>query len=178
MRIPVSLALISLHTLLESNLPFSRHSFLMLGIILLIPETPRWLVAHDRPAEALDVLRRLNRHKLSDDAIQAIHADIVNTVAYESALGTGSWADIVRSDDLHSRRRFLIACSIQLFQQAGGINALIYYSNTIFQQSLGFDNQLAALMSGFLNTWFFVASFIPCKNMPSHSPHHHHTDRC
>lgn len=44
-----------------------------------------------------------------------------------------------------------------------GINALIYYSNTLFTQSLKFNTELAALMSGFLNTWLFVASFIPCK---------------
>ena len=37
----------------------------------------------------------------------------------------------------------------------------IYYSNTLFQQSVGLSPDLSALMSGFLNTWFFVASFIP-----------------
>ena len=35
------------------------------------------------------------------------------------------------------------------------------YSGTIFQKSLGFDAHLAGLMSGFLNTWFLLASFIP-----------------
>jgi hypothetical protein len=37
----------------------------------------------------------------------------------------------------------------------------IYYSGTLFQKSLGFDARLSGLMSGFLNTWFFLASFIP-----------------
>lgn len=35
----------------------------MLFIIMIIPETPRWLVSHRRDEEALDVLRRLNRKK-------------------------------------------------------------------------------------------------------------------
>ena len=35
------------------------------------------------------------------------------------------------------------------------------YAGTIFSTSLGFDDHFAALMSGFLFTWFFVASFIP-----------------
>jgi hypothetical protein len=138
----------------------------MLAIILIIPETPRWLIAHNRSDEALDVLQRLNRKVLGEQAVRNIHADIVKTVAYETSLGTGKWADLLKSDEIHSRRRFLIACSIQIFQQLGGINALIYYSNTIFQQSLNFSSDLSALMSGFLNTWFFVASFIPCERFP------------
>lgn len=136
-----------------------------------------------------------------------MHSDIVNTVAYEASIGSGSWSDIVKSDDIQSRRRFFIACGIQAMQQLGGkqfrtegtaglacesfemnekhsplgahptffetslthhffytgINALIYYSNTLFSKSLGFDAELSSLMSGFLNTWFFAASFIPCK---------------
>lgn len=35
------------------------------------------------------------------------------------------------------------------------------YSGTLFEKSLGFDAHLSGLMSGFLNTWFFLASFIP-----------------
>jgi hypothetical protein len=31
----------------------------------------------------------------------------------------------------------------------------------LFQNSLGFDANTSGLMAGFLNTWFFLASFIP-----------------
>lgn len=133
----------------------------MLFIVAIIPDTPRWLVSHHRAEEALDVLQRLNRKKMSPEAIDRMHADIVNTVAYEASIGSGTWGDLLKSDSIQSRRRFLIACSVQAFQQLGGINALIYYSNTLFSKSLGFSNNMSALMSGFLNTWFFVASFIP-----------------
>ena len=46
------------------------------------------------------------------------------------------------------------------FQQLSGINAIIYYSSTLFR-NVGFSAHLSALMSGFLQLWFFVASFIP-----------------
>jgi MFS family permease len=133
----------------------------MILIIFIIPETPRWLAARDRNEEALEVLTRLNKGKMSHEEIQNIHTDIVRTVAIEKSIGAGTWGDLLKNDSIQSRRRFLIACSIQAFQQLGGINALIYYSGTLFQDSLGFDAHLSGLMSGFLNTWFFAASFIP-----------------
>ena len=34
------------------------------------------------------------------------------------------------------------------------------YSNTLFS-NVGFSNRLSALMAGFLQLWFFIASFIP-----------------
>jgi hypothetical protein len=135
--------------------------FPMLILLLILPETPRWLAAHGRQDESLQVLRRLKGHNTSEDDILKLHADIVNTIRVETELNAGSWKDILRSDQIHSRRRFLIACSIQIFQQLGGINAVIYYSGTLFNKSLGFDKHLSGLMGGALQTWFFLASFIP-----------------
>jgi MFS family permease len=133
----------------------------MLFICFIIPETPRWLAAHDRNEECLTVLRRMHAGKLPEEEIKAQHNLIVRTVALETQAGAGSWMDLFRSDVVHTRRRFFIACAIQIFQQLGGINALIYYANTLFMNSLGFSAELSGLMAGFLNTWFFLASFIP-----------------
>lgn len=133
----------------------------MLVLSLVVDESPRWLAAHGRHDEALDVLQRLQRGKLSEENIQAQYNDIINTVQVEKSLGSGSWKDLLKNDSIQSQRRFLIACGIQIFQQAGGINAIVYYSGTLFSKSVGFDDHMSSLMAGFLNTWFFVASFIP-----------------
>ncbi|KAK9368191.1 general substrate transporter [Lipomyces kononenkoae] len=133
----------------------------MLLLLIIVDETPRWLAAHDHYNEALEVLRRLNNGKISDTDVVAIYEDILQTVSIEKALGAGSWKDLLKNDEIQSQRRFFIACGIQMFQQLGGINAIIYYSGTIFQQSVGFSAGMSSLMSGFLQTWFFVASFIP-----------------
>ncbi|OQE20198.1 hypothetical protein PENFLA_c017G05226 [Penicillium flavigenum] len=133
----------------------------MLVLLLLVDETPRWLAAHDHHDQAFDVLRRLNHEKMPEASILALHEDILRTVSVERAIGAGSWKDLLKNDKIQSQRRFLIACAIQIFQQLGGINAIIYYSGTLFEKSLGFSAHMSSLMSGFLQTWFFVASFIP-----------------
>lgn len=134
--------------------------FSILFLTTVVPETPRWLASHDRSEECLAVLARIQGTSENDAVVQRLHQTITETVAYEASRQAG-WKDIFRSDPIKSRRRFLIACGIQMFQQLGGINAIIYYSGTLFEKSIGFDTHMSALMSGFLQTWFFVASFIP-----------------
>ena len=94
--------------------------FAMLGLIWIIDETPRWLVSHDRHDEAIDVLRRLKHSSMSETQIQTLHAEIVEAARIEKAIGSGSWRDLRRNDDIQSLRRLLIACGIQAMQQLGG----------------------------------------------------------
>jgi hypothetical protein len=170
----------------------------MVALVLIIPETPRWLAGHDRNEECYEVLKRMHKGKMTDMEIKSEYDMIVGTVALETSAGASSWKDLLQSDGelrkatsivhtradysctvVHTRRRFLIACGIQIFQQLGGINALICklmndpllciynsdhmtdYAGALFQNSLGFDANTSGLMAGFLNTWFFLASFIP-----------------
>lgn len=97
----------------------------MLLLISILPESPRWLAAHGRAEESLSVLRRLRSHNLDDDAIVRLHDDVIKAVEEESTIMAGSWKNLLKADKIHSRRRLLIACGIQAFQQLGGINAII-----------------------------------------------------
>ncbi|KAF7555705.1 hypothetical protein G7Z17_g1999 [Cylindrodendrum hubeiense] len=133
----------------------------ILIILMFIPETPRWLASHDRPDECLEILARIHSAPSDNIEVQRLHNSIIQTVAYEASIGAGSWKDLLKNDRIKSQKRLLIACGIQSMQQLGGINALIYYSSTLFEHSVGFSPRMSSLMSGFLQTWFFVASFIP-----------------
>ncbi|KAG6293246.1 hypothetical protein E4U46_007822 [Claviceps purpurea] len=136
---------------------------LMLLLLPLIPETPRWLAAHGRADECARVLAAMQDATLNDIEVQRQHASIMQAIALEASQqhGSSSWRHLLADDGVHSRSRLLMACAIQAFQQLGGINAVTYYTSTLFSKSIGFDDHTAALMSGFLQTWFFIASFIP-----------------
>lgn len=97
----------------------------MLFILFIIPESPRWLAAHDRPDECLAVLQRLRTGTDDQVAVRRLHSEIIQTVAMEVSIGAGSWKDLLKNDHIKSQRRLLIACAIQSFQQLGGINAII-----------------------------------------------------
>ncbi|KAF2156441.1 sugar transporter STL1 [Myriangium duriaei CBS 260.36] len=132
-----------------------------IGILsLVLPESPRWLMSHERVEQARTIIAALYSDRSEaeiDDFTNRIHSAVV----LENSTQIHGLKAIFQEDDIRSRKRLLIACSVQFFQQLGGINGFIYYSGTIFSQALGFDDHMAALMSGFLFTWFFVASFIP-----------------
>ena len=104
----------------------------MLLILMVVPETPRWLASHGREDESLTVLQRLHNRRMSEGSIRLLHENIVAVVAAEKAVDTGTWKDFLKSDRFHSRRRLYIACAIQAFQQLGGINAIIYVRQHTF----------------------------------------------
>ncbi|KAK9312691.1 general substrate transporter [Lipomyces starkeyi] len=135
--------------------------FLILILTLIVPESPRWLAAHDMEDEARKVIGNLINKDDTDPAVIDQFNDIKETIIMENAEESGSWKDFYKKDGLQSSRRLWTACAIQIFQQLSGINALIYYAATLFQQSIGFDSRKAGMMAGLLQTWLFVASFIP-----------------
>ncbi|MBW0487047.1 hypothetical protein O181_026762 [Austropuccinia psidii MF-1] len=146
--------------------PIGFQLVLIIPIFLLtfvVPESPRWLMFHDRSSEALEVISQLEERseKVEEDEIQVRFKEIEANVLYEKSVQVKGYKALFRNDGLSTRRRLLIACSVQFFQQLGGINGIIYYANFIFSNSLGFSAEMASLVSGFLFTWFFIASFIP-----------------
>lgn len=129
-------------------------------LALIVPESPRWLVAHGREAEAGQVLARLFATSEGDPHVDTLLTEIADAVAAEQS--DAAWKLIIGPDDaLHTRMRFVVACLVQGFQQLGMVNGLIYYAGTILQKAARLSNADANLVSGLLFTWFFAASFIP-----------------
>jgi sugar porter (SP) family MFS transporter len=94
-----------------------------LGVILTVPESPRWLFAHSRAKDAESVLRSYT----DSNGVQQFLADI------EAGLRTpmeqswrALWTPAVRGS-------VFIAAGLTVLQQVTGINTIIYYGPQIFE---------------------------------------------
>ena len=114
-------------------------------LCILIPMSPRFLAMKGRDAKAFHVLSRINGR---EKAMQILH-DIQN-------------ADNVKSTGIFSFGVLVIFIGIMLsvFQQAVGINAVLYYAPRIFQ-SMGMENPMVqTVVMGIVNiTFTLVAVF-------------------
>ena len=120
-------------------------------LLLLVPESPRWLVKEDREEEALGVLTRVN------DAATA--AAEVRSIKETLLLEKGSLAELFRPG---FRRALLIAVVLAILQQITGINAILYYAPRIFERA-GFERISAIGQStivGFVNMLFTVVAIL------------------
>lgn len=140
----------------------------ILIIALFIPDSPRWYVARGRHDEAVSVLARLFGRQTQDEDVQLLLHQIQNAHTHEvvAAKNTGFCLLLFnpggngRDDAVQTRRRWLLACFIQAAQQLGGINALTYYSSTLFSVSIGLDKRQSAALAGGLNMILILGAAI------------------
>jgi hypothetical protein len=89
----------------------------MVVLVLIIPETPRWLAGHDRNEECYEVLRRMHKGKMTDSEIKAEYDMIVGTVALETSAGASSWKDLLRSDGKFKSTFSMTCMGLTIFAQ-------------------------------------------------------------
>ncbi len=107
---------------------------LVVGMIFL-PETPRWLVSRAFVDKARDVLKRTRRPKDIEGEIKAIE----ETLKQKEAPWKELFAPWVRP-------AFVVGIMLAFFQQATGINTVIYYAPTIFGFA-GFASAKASILA-------------------------------
>jgi SP family galactose:H+ symporter-like MFS transporter len=103
--------------------------------IAFLPESPRWLLLHQHRAEGLQVLAHIR-------GTQDIQAE-VNDIIEHAKSGCGRFVDLISPNVL---RVILCGVTLAIIQQITGINTVIYYAPTIFQQA-GFHSALGSILA-------------------------------
>ncbi|KAK5992468.1 putative glucose transporter rco-3 [Cladobotryum mycophilum] len=99
--------------------------------LMLLPETPRFLVKKGHKEAAGLSLSRLRRLDITHPALVDELQEIIANHQYELTLGPDSYKEIFVGSP-HLGRRTLTGCGLQMLQQLTGINFIMYYSTTFF----------------------------------------------
>ncbi|PKH69735.1 MFS transporter [Stenotrophomonas sp. Betaine-02u-21] len=115
-------------------------SLLFLALLLVIPESPRFLVAKGRRSDALSVLTRL----YGAVEAQATLGEIESSLAQDQH--RPSFADLKDKDTGKLRGIVWVGIGLAVLQQLVGINVVFYYGAVLWQ-AVGFSENDALLIN-------------------------------
>nr|CAD1814642.1 monosaccharide transporters [uncultured fungus] len=131
---------------------FAWGLILAVGMILL-PESPRWLIKKERDDDAARALSRLISLPPDHPELQAELDEIRTAFQHEKEMGESSYADCFRATDNKILLRTLTGIFIQAWQQLTGINFIFYYG-TIFFKNSGIKNPfLISIATSIINVF-------------------------
>lgn len=130
----------------------------LVSCIYLFPESPRWLIDHDRNEEGLRNLALLHAHGNVDDAYVRAEYEIIRAqIADEHEHAAKSYAGLFKNRA--NTRRILLACACQASAQMTGVSAIQYFSPAIFAQ-IGISTGRTLLYQGCNSILGELAQFI------------------
>jgi len=107
---------------------------LFLGLFF-IPESPTYLVTHNKKTKALKILKKI--------LLDSSHSEVIIESHKRSHKETISWKQLFAKT---TRPAFFAGIGISIFQQITGINIVIYYAPKIFQMA-GLELAASALFA-------------------------------
>lgn len=128
--------------------------------MLIIPESPRWLVSKHKDEQALASLRKINRDQPDPEAVVDVEfkSFIDSRKEEEELSGSGGWGEIF-SIPIERRKLFLV-WGILVGQQIGGVQFIFSYTTTFFK-SIGLtDEFLVTIIVDVIEVFGVLCSFL------------------
>ncbi len=124
-------------------------SIFFLGLVLLIPESPRWLMLKYKDEKAAKILARMAG---ALDAV-AIQKEIRRSMEEEKKMTSSVLSPLML-------KVVLVGVGLSVFQQVTGINAFLYYAPVIFKGlgSSGDTSMLQTVLVGTVNMVFTLVA--------------------
>lgn len=124
-------------------------AIILISGMIVLPETPRYLIRQGRPEKAAHSLSRLRRLPEDHEAIIDELSEIQANHEYELTLGKATYLDCFRGG---IRKRVVTGCLLQGLQQLTGINFIFYYGTQYFKNS-GIKNAfIISMVTSSVNT--------------------------
>ncbi|KAI1452464.1 general substrate transporter [Annulohypoxylon moriforme] len=136
--------------------------------MVFLPESPRWLLTHERYEDAERVISALRGYELGSEETATERDIILDSIRASGFSGRKSTPvkALLTGGKTQHLRRMLIGSSSQLMQQIGGCNAVIYYFPILFEKQITVGDQNMALLMGGVNmivyaifattSWFII----------------------
>lgn len=107
-------------------------SIILIGGMIILPETPRFLIKKGKNAQAAKSLSRLRRLDVDHPALVEELAEIRANHEYEMSIGSASYLACFKPPVV---KRLITGMLLQSLQQLTGINFIFYYGTTFFKNS-------------------------------------------
>ncbi|CZR58318.1 related to sugar transporter [Phialocephala subalpina] len=132
----------------------------LMSLLPLLPESPRWLVMHDRMDEAQIALARYLGDDLPLDDPEVLRelGSIEESYKLEKQSAISFKEVITCRDRSRHLHRLILGCGGQFMQQFGGINGLNYYFPIILTENIGLSELMARILTGCNATSYMISS--------------------
>ncbi|KAH6672370.1 putative lactose permease [Halenospora varia] len=136
-------------------------SAIQLVAIWMVPESPRYHIAHGKTEKALQTLAKCHaRGNVEDELVQIEYREINETIRLEQEFESNGWLDLFRTPG--NRRRLLILITLGFFSQWSGNGLVSYYMNDVLEGAGVKDAKLRLEINGILNIINFATALTMC----------------
>ncbi|KAF5026899.1 hypothetical protein F66182_929 [Fusarium sp. NRRL 66182] len=140
--------------------------FVVCIFMVWLPESPRWLLLHDRQEDAQRVIAAIRGYEIDSEETRAEMERVIDSIRASGFAGQKSTPvkALFTGGRTQHFRRCLLGAGSQFMQQVGGCNAVIYYFPILCTDIFG-DKNFALLLGGInmivysifaTSSWFLV----------------------